>query len=128
LSNGILDLKTFRAPEMPRGLTDCLGQAIQEGFISPLTTFLSRLIGLSAILVPLSLITYKHASMGSVTALVHNPPLLLTFGIVWLIAGLGIMLGHNFWSDGVLSVAVTLIGWLIFIRGISLVFASHLWQ
>ena len=56
------------------------------------------------------------------TALVHNPPLLLVFGMVWLVAGLAIILGHNIWSGGLLRVIVTLVGWLIFIRGLLLLF------
>jgi hypothetical protein len=109
---------------MPQSLTDGLGQAIQEGFMSPLTTFLSRLIGLSAILVSLSLVTHKQTSVDTMTALVHNPPLLLIFGMVWLIVGLAIMLGHNVWSGGMLPVVVTLVGRLVFIRGLLLLFLS----
>ncbi len=92
--------------------------------MSPLTTFLSRLIGLFAILVALSLVTHKQATVETLTALVHSPPLLLIFGMVWLIAGLAIVLGHNVWSGGALPVAVTLVGWLILIRGVLLLFLS----
>ena len=70
--------------------------------MSPLTTFLSRLIGLFSILVSLSLVTHEQATVETLTALVHNPPLLLTFGMVWLIAGLAMVLGHNVWSGGAL--------------------------
>ena len=90
----------------------------------PLTTFLSRLIGLVATLVAVSLALHKQATIETLTALVHNPPLLLIFGMVWLIAGLAIILGHNVWSGGVLPVMVTIIGWLIFFRGLILLFLS----
>jgi hypothetical protein len=92
--------------------------------MSALTTFLSRLIGLSAVLLALCLATHKEASVETMTALVQNPPLLLIFGMVWLVAGLAIILSHNVWSGGVLPVAVTLVGWLIFIRGLLLLFLS----
>jgi hypothetical protein len=92
--------------------------------MSPLTTFLSRLIGLFSILVSLSLVTHKQATVETLTALVHNPPLLLTFGMVWLIAGLAMVLGHNVWSGGALPVIVTLVGWLILLRGLLLLFLS----
>ena len=62
--------------------------------------------------------------METLTALVHNPPLLLTFGMVWLIAGLAMVLGHNVWSGGALPVIVTLVGWLILLRGLLLLFLS----
>jgi hypothetical protein len=92
--------------------------------MSPLTIFLSRLIGLSAILLSLSLVSHKEASIGTMTALVHNAPLLMIFGMVWLVAGLGIILGHNVWTGGALPVIVTLVGWLIFARGLLLLFLA----
>ncbi len=45
--------------------------------MSPLTTFLSRLIGLLSILICVSMVTHRRATVETVTALVHNPPLLL---------------------------------------------------
>ena len=92
--------------------------------LSPLTLFLSRLIGLFAMLVVLCLATHKRATVDTLTALVRNPPLLLIFGMVWLIAGLAMVLAHNVWSGGVLTVVVTLVGWLILIRGLLLLFLS----
>ena len=89
-----------------------------------LTTFLARLVGLSAVLLSLALVTHKQASVETMTALVRNPPLLMIFGMLWLVAGLAIVLGHNVWSGGVLPVVVTLVGWLIFIRGLLLLFLS----
>jgi len=92
--------------------------------VSRLTVFLSRLIGLFAILFALCLITHKQATVETMTALVQNPPLLLIFGMVWLATGLAIVLGHNAWSGGALPVVVTLVGWLILIRGLLLLFLS----
>jgi hypothetical protein len=92
--------------------------------MSPLTRFLSKLIGLFSILVSLSLVTHKQATVDTLTALIHNPPLLLTFGMVWLIAGLAMVLSHNVWSGGALTIIVTLVGWLFLIRGLLLLFLS----
>jgi hypothetical protein len=92
--------------------------------VSRLTIFLSRLIGLFALLLALSLLTHKQATEVTLTALIHNPPLLLIFGMVWLAAGLAIVLGHNIWSGGTLPVLVTLVGWLTLIRGLLLLFLS----
>jgi hypothetical protein len=75
-------------------------------------------------LASLSLITHKHATVETMTALVHNSPLLLTFGMVFLTAGLAIVLGHNVWSGGALPVVVTVVGWLLLIRGLILLFLS----
>ncbi|MGD0292051.1 MAG: hypothetical protein ABSC63_20825 [Candidatus Binataceae bacterium] len=88
----------------------------------PLTTFLSRLIGLFSVFVSISMVAHGRATVETVTALVHNPPLLLILGMIGLIAGLAIVLGHNVWSGGLLPVIVTLVGWLILIRGLLLLF------
>jgi hypothetical protein len=39
-------------------------------------------------------------------------------------AGLAIVIGHNVWSGGALLVIVTLLGWIILIRGVVLLFLS----
>jgi len=88
------------------------------------TTFLSRLLGLYSILVSLSMITHKQATIETVTALVHNPPVLFVSGIMALAAGLAIMLGHNVWSGGAQPVIVTLIGWTTLIKGLLLLFLT----
>ncbi len=70
------------------------------------------------------MITRKQASVEVLTAFAHNPPLLWLFGMLFLIAGLGIVLGHNVWSGGALPVIVTIIGWGTLIRGLLLLFLS----
>jgi hypothetical protein len=92
--------------------------------MSPLTTFLSRLIGLFLILVSLAMVSHKQATLETVTTLLHDPPALLILAMIALSAGLAIVLGHNVWSGGALPVIVTLVGWLMLIRGLLLVFLS----
>ena len=68
--------------------------------MSARTAFLSRLVGLYCILVSLSMVTHKRATVEMMTALVHNPPLLFIVGVITLAAGLAMILGHNVWSGG----------------------------
>ena len=88
----------------------------------PRTTFLSRLIGIYAILVSLSMLTHKQATIEMVTALVHSPPVLYLIGVMLVVAGLAMILGHNVWSGGALPVMVTLIGWLALTKGLLFLF------
>lgn len=92
--------------------------------MSPTSTFLSRLIGLYCILVSLSLVTHKQATVETVTELVHNPPLLFLAGVIAVGAGLAIILGHNVWSGGSVPVLVTLIGWLALLKGLLILFLT----
>jgi hypothetical protein len=41
-------------------------------------------------------------------------------GMIGLAVGLAIVLGHNIWSGGALTVVVTVVGWAILIRGLLL--------
>ena len=86
------------------------------------TTFLSRLIGIYAILISLSMLTHKQATIEMVTALVHSPPMLYLIGVMLVIGGLAMILGHNVWSGGALPVIVTLIGWLTLTKGLLFLF------
>ena len=88
--------------------------------MSPLTVFLGKLIGLYCIIAALALMAHKRSTVESIKALIRNPPLLLLVEVIALIAGLAMVLGHNLWSGGTLAVIVTLIGWLVTIRGVAL--------
>lgn len=81
-----------------------------------LSIFLAKLIGLYFILISLSLLLnrknidllydyYKHSGA------------ILAVGVFDLGLGLALVLGHNVW-DGSWRVAITIIGWLLLLRGI----------
>src|ERR1035438_10229301 len=72
----------------------------------------SRLIGLYCILVALSMITRKQATLESVTAVLRDPSMMFVLGAITLVAGLAMVLAHNIWSGGALAVIVTLVGWM----------------
>ena len=90
--------------------------------MSSRTTFLSRLIGIYCILVSLSMVTHKQATVDMATALIHSPPVLYVVGLMLVVAGLAMILGHNVWSGGALPVVVTLIGWLTLTKGLLFLF------
>jgi hypothetical protein len=92
--------------------------------MSPRTTFLSRLIGLYLILISLAMAAHKAATVESMDALIHNPPVLFVIGVIAVAAGLAMVLGHNIWSGGVLPVVVTLTGWLLLSKGVLWLFLS----
>lgn len=86
--------------------------------MSQLTIFLSKFIGLSTLLVSLSMIARKDRTVAVVTSLLQDRPLLFVLGLLMLFGGLAIVIGHNVWSGGVLPIVVTLVGWLVLIRGL----------
>jgi len=83
----------------------------------PLTLFLAKLLGLYCVIVALAMMTRRQSAVATVRALIASPPLLLLVEVIGLAGGLAMILGHNIWSGGALPVVVTLIGWLMAIRG-----------
>jgi putative exporter of polyketide antibiotics len=90
--------------------------------MSPRTPFLSRLIGLYAILVALSMLSRGQATVETVAGLLQNPSMVFVLGVVMLAAGLAMVLAHNIWSGGALVVVVTLVGWMTLIKSLVFLF------
>ncbi len=86
--------------------------------MSSRTIFLSRLIGLSCILLVPSAAIHRQATLDSVADYLRNPSLLLILGLISLAMGLAMVLAHNIWSGGALTVVVTVVGWLALIKGL----------
>ena len=49
-----------------------------------------------------------------------DAPLVLISGVFTLFGGLALVLLHNYWSGGALTVIVTLLGWLTLIKAVVL--------
>jgi len=90
--------------------------------MSPRTIFLSRLIGLYCIVVALSMMTRRQATLETVTAILQSPSMTLILGVITLTAGMAMVLGHNIWSGSALPVIVTVIGWMTLIKGLFFLF------
>jgi hypothetical protein len=96
-----------------------------EDIMSARTIYLSRLIGLYCILVAPSLAIHKQATVDSITAMFHDPGMMMLLGIIALACGIAIILAHNIWSGGVLPVVVTLVGWLSLVKGLMFLLLCH---
>jgi len=90
--------------------------------MSSRTIFLSRLIGLYCILVALSMMTRKQATVQTVTAILQDSSMIFVLGVITLAAGLAMVLAHNIWSGGALVVIVTLVGWVTLLKSLLLLF------
>ena len=78
------------------------------------TVFLARLFGLYCIIMAAAMLSRPEAFVTTVNALVADAPLVLIASVFTLFGGLALVLLHNYWSGGALSVIVTLLGWLTF--------------
>lgn len=89
--------------------------------MSRLTVFLARFVGLFTLLLLAGLLIRGSAT---IDAAVADQPVMLVYAIISLATGLAMILGHNVWSGGVLPVVVTLVGWLILVKGLLLLALS----
>jgi hypothetical protein len=89
--------------------------------MSRLTIILARLIGLFTVLLVGVLLIRGSAIIETAAT---NGPLMFTYAIISLSIGLATILGHNVWSGGALPVVVTLVGWLIFAKGLLLLYLT----
>ena len=90
-----------------------------------LTVYLARLIGLTVIL-----LVAGFVARGStlIMATIADGPVIIVYAIFSVAAGVAMIIGHNIWSGGALPVVVTLFGWLIFAKGLALLFVlSEMW-
>jgi hypothetical protein len=89
--------------------------------MSRLTVFLARLIGLFTVLLVAAFMIRGSAIIETTAA---DGPVMLFYAITSLAIGSAMILGHNVWSGGALPVVVTLVGWLIFAKGLLLVLVT----
>ena len=86
------------------------------------TMFLSRLVGLYCLVCVLAIIVHRQACLNVMSTLQNQPATALWMAMLTLLAGLAMVVGHNFWSGGVPVVIVTLVGWITLIKGVALLF------
>jgi hypothetical protein len=82
------------------------------------TLYLGKLLGLYCVIVGLAMMSHKQATVETMTALVHDAPLLFFASLGGMVAGLAIILAHNVWTGGALPVVVTLVGWISLVKGL----------
>jgi hypothetical protein len=90
--------------------------------MKPLTIFLGRLLGLFTLITSFWLLVERQNAVSTIPALLGNRPAMVIFAIIALAGGLAIVLAHNIWSGGALPILVTLIGWVMLVRGVFFLF------
>ena len=84
--------------------------------------YLGKLLGLFTLITSFWLLAERQTAVSTIPALLGDRPAMVIFAIIALAGGLAIVLAHNIWSGGVLPILVTLIGWVMVIRGVLFLF------
>ena len=83
-----------------------------------LTAILAQVIGLFTVITTLAMLLQRRMTEEVISSLIANRALLYVVGLIATLCGLLIVLSHNVWKGGALPIVVTLLGWLILLRGI----------
>jgi hypothetical protein len=82
------------------------------------TVYLSRLIGVVALVIAVAMLADKATTLAAVDHLGSDRSSLLLLGVVRAGAGAGVVLIHNVWTRGFWPLVVTLTGWAMLVRGV----------
>jgi hypothetical protein len=85
--------------------------------MSRVTVLLARGLGIFMLVLITGMIV---RGMSVISATVSDGPVMLAYAIISLGIGVAMIVGHNVWSGGLLPAVVTLVGWLIFLKGLVL--------
>jgi len=92
--------------------------------MASVTLFLAKLIGATFIVMAAMLLSRRNDVVSRAKRMIADPGVLMISGASRTVLGLAIVIGHDEWSSG-LAIAVTLFGWLLFLSGLLLLFASE---
>lgn len=82
------------------------------------TVYLSRLIGVVALIIAAAMLADKATVVVTVEHLGQDRGALLLLGLFRVVAGAAIVLVHNWWTRGFWPLVVTLTGWAMLVRGV----------
>ncbi|MGA2493740.1 MAG: hypothetical protein ABSF67_12405 [Roseiarcus sp.] len=88
--------------------------------MSPTTVFLGRLLGLYLIAISIGMFVSRRRTLATLDEMARSGPWMLFSGMVATAAGLAVVLAHNVWTGGALTIAVTLAGWIALLKGLAL--------
>jgi hypothetical protein len=86
--------------------------------MTQLTLYLARLYGVGLLLMCGIFVARPDAALAAIRSIAGSPGLLLLAGLFALFSGVAMVIGHNRWSGGVVTVVVTVLGWLSLIKGV----------
>ena len=81
------------------------------------TIFLARLIGAYCIIFAAAMLIRRPQSIKVVRSILNDTGIMMLSGIIALACGIAMILTHNVWTGGPLPIVVTLIGWLMALKG-----------
>ena len=84
--------------------------------MTPLTLFLAKLIGAYALIMSAWMLVRRDVALQMIESVSREPVAIAFVGMIRLVIGLAIVIGHDIWSDTTAAL-VSLVGWITLISG-----------
>jgi hypothetical protein len=84
------------------------------------TIYLAKALGLFIVILCAWMILNRAAGTALIEALFQVPGLQFTYAMIALAGGIAMVLAHSFKGPGALTLVVTVVGWLIALKGLVL--------
>ncbi len=88
-----------------------------------MTLFLGKLLGLYLIAISIGLLLGKRRALAALDEMARSGAWMLFTGLVATAAGVALTLARDVFSGGGLTIAVTLVGWAVLLKGLALLIA-----
>ncbi len=82
------------------------------------TVFLSKLFGYLLILIALHVLFCKKHFRTYMSSMLDNPGVANLMSLITIVMGLLLLLSHNIWTAGGSSIVVTVLCWIVMLRGL----------
>ncbi len=86
-----------------------------------LSIFLAKVLGLYFIIVAVMCLIKRKEFSKIIDGFFDNTALLYVTGIITVVLGLTMVIGHNIWENS-WRVVITLIGWIVLLKGLAFLF------
>lgn len=89
-----------------------------------ISKFLAKVMGIYFVIISIAMFLNRQQFISGVNDLINNAPLMFVVGFFTLILGILMIVSHNIWQLN-WRVLVTIIAWLTFIKGTSILMYPH---
>jgi hypothetical protein len=88
----------------------------------PLTFFLAQVFGWYLLIIGALFLFKRREFVEAIAEMARSKAMLLLAGIFGTTAGLLVVLSHEVWGAGAIPALVTILGWLILLKGLAVIF------
>ncbi|HEV3245236.1 MAG TPA: hypothetical protein VG102_02680 [Candidatus Paceibacterota bacterium] len=91
----------------------------------PVTYFIAAVIGFYLIIAGVLFVVRRKAFTDSIGEMSRSPEFLILAGFIASLIGLLIVLSNNIWNGDHIELLITILGWIVLLKGLALLFVPQ---